>query len=140
MPNKILESEFSVDEVTFKVREVKNTEAETIALIEIEDEKVLFPSDLAYGKIHLYIAENHLVEWKNELTLLESKNYKSVFPGHGISDSPQVLVDTEKYLDKAVLALKTSKSFDEFESAMLKAYPDYGGKSLLKANGMFLKF
>ena len=36
--------------------------------------------------------------------------------------------------------LKTSKTFEEFEQKMLKNYPNHGGKTLLHANSMFLKF
>ena len=79
LPNKILEQNFSIDGVNFKVHEVKNTEANLIALIEIESEKILFASDLAYGKIHLYIAENHIDEWVNELNNLQQKNYEYVY-------------------------------------------------------------
>ena len=140
LPNKILESNFSIDGVNFKVNEVKNTEAGLIATIEIESEKILFSSDLAYGKIHLYIAENHLAEWINELKNLQKKNYQYVFAGHGAEFSPEVLEQTKNYLEKAQIELDNSKIFEEFEEKMLKAFPKYDGKTLLHANGMFLKF
>lgn len=140
LPNKILEPEFFIDGVNFKVREVKNTEATIMALIEIESEKLLLASDVAYNKIHLYIAEQHLDEWVAELKKLQAENFKYVLPGHGSSMSPEVLRQTEEYLEKAGVALKNSKTFDEFETAMLKNYPDYEGKTLLHANAMFLKF
>ena len=62
LPNKILENEFSIDGVDFKVIKVRNTEANLLALIEIESEKILFSSDLVCGKMHMYIAENHITE------------------------------------------------------------------------------
>ena len=138
--NKILEQNFSIDGVNFKVHELKNTEANLIALIEFESEKILFASDLAYGKIHLYIAENHIDEWVNELNNLQQKNYEYVFAGHGAENSPATLEQTKKYLETAAGEIKNSKTFEEFEEAMLKNYPDYDGKTLLHANGMFLKF
>lgn len=140
LPNKILEPEFSLDDVTFKVHEVKNTEAAFIALLEIESEKILFASDLAYGKMHLYIAENHIGEWIKALENLQSKNYAYVFAGHGAASSPDVLEQTKTYLKQAESELKRSKNFAEFEEKMLQIYPDYDGRTLLKANGMFLKF
>jgi len=140
LPNKILESNFSVDGVEFKVREVKNTEASLIATLEIDAEKILFASDLAYGKIHLYIAENHIDEWIKELKILRQKNYNYVFAGHGAENSPETLEQTEKYLECAAVEIRDSKTFEEFEQKMLTHYPDYAGKTLLHANGMFLKF
>ena len=140
LPNKILESNFSIDGVDFKVFEVKNTEANLIALIEIESEKILFASDLAYGKIHLYIAENHIDGWIKELKNLRQKNYKYVFAGHGAVNAPETLEQTEKYLECAIAEKQKSKTFEEFEQKMLKNYPNHDGKTLLHANGMFLKF
>ena len=43
-------------------------------------------------------------------------------------------------IETAAGEIKTGKTFEEFEEAMLKNYPDYDGKTLLHANGMFLKF
>ena len=140
LPNKILESNFSIDGVDFKVFEVKNTEANLIALIEIESEKILFASDLACGKIHLYIAENHIDGWIKELKNLRQKNYKYVFAGHGAVNAPETLEQTEKYLECANAEKQKSKTFEEFEQKMLKNYPNHDGKTLLHANGMFLKF
>ena len=140
LPNKILENNFSIDGVNFKVFESKNTEANLIALIEIENEKILFASDLVYGKIHLYIAENHIDEWIKELKNLQKKNYKFVFAGHGAVNASESLEKTEKYLECANAERKKSKTFEEFEKKMLKNYPNHDGKTLLHANGMFLKF
>ena len=140
LPNKILEKNFSIDGIDFKIIEVKNTEANLIALIEIERENILFASDIAYGKIHLYIAENHISEWIKELKNLRQKNYKYVFAGHGAENSPKILEQTEKYLECAEIEMKKSKTFEEFEQKMLKKFPDYDGKTLLHATGMFLKF
>lgn len=53
-PNKTLESEFSIEGVQFKILEVHNTEASIISLIEIESEKLLIASDVAYSNVHLY--------------------------------------------------------------------------------------
>lgn len=139
LPNKILESNFSVDGVEFKVREIKNTEASLIALIEIDAEKILFASDLAYGKIHLYIAENHIDAWRNELKNLRQKNYQYVFAGHGAENSHETLEQTEKYLECAAAEMKAAKTFEEFEQKMLEHYPDYAGKTLLHANEMFFE-
>ena len=140
LPNKILEKIFSIDGIDFKIIGVKNTEANLIALIEIESENILFASDIAYGKIHLYIAENHISEWIKELKNLRQKNYKYVFAGHGAENSPKILEQTEKYLECAEIEMKNSKTFEEFEQKILKKFPDYDGKTLLHANGMFLKF
>ena len=140
LPNKILEKNFSIDGIDFKIIEAKNTEANLIALIEIERENILFASDIAYGKIHLYIAENHISEWIKELKNLRQKNYKYVFAGHGAENSPKILEQTEKYLECAEIEMKNSKTFEEFEQKILKKFPDYDGKTLLHATGMFLKF
>ena len=140
LPNKILENKFSIDGIDFKVIEVKNTEANLLALIEIESEKILFSSDLVCGKMHLYIAENHITEWIKELKNLKQKNYKYIFAGHGAVNSPDALEESIKYLECADAEMKKSKSFEEFEQKMLKNYPNHGAKSLLHANGMFLKF
>ena len=127
LPNKILENKFSIDGVDFKVIEVKNTEANLLALIEIESEKILFSSDLVCGKMHLYIAENHIAEWKKELKNLRQKNYKYIFAGHGAANSTEALDQTEKYLECAETEIKNSKTFEEFEQKMLKNYPNHGG-------------
>ena len=140
LPNKILEPAFSVDGVKFKVQTVKNTEAAIIALIEIDAEKILFASDLAYSKIHLYIAEKHIAEWLAELNALQNKNYKYIFPGHGAGNSPEILAENINYLQKAQTALTTCKSFAEFEQKMLQYFPTYEGLTLLKANSFFLTF
>ena len=50
LPNKILDNKFSIDDVNFKVIEVKNTEANLLALIEIKSENILFSSDLSVEK------------------------------------------------------------------------------------------
>ena len=140
LPNKILENIFSIDGVDFKVIEVKNTEANLLALIEIEKENILFSSDLICGKMHLYIAENHIDEWIKELKNIRQKNYKFIFAGHGAVNSPEALDQTEKYLECANAEMKKCKTFEEFEQKMIKNYPNHCGKTLLHANGMFLKF
>ena len=140
LPNKILENIFSIDGVDFKVIEVKNTEANLLALIEIEKENILFSSDLVCGKMHLYIAENHIDEWIKELKNIRQKNYKFIFAGHGAVNSPEALDQTEKYLEFANAEMKKCKTFEEFEQKMIKNYPNHCGKTLLHANGMFLKF
>lgn len=40
----------------------------------------------------------------------------------------------------ANVEMKKCKTFEEFEQKMIKNYPNHGGKTLLHANGMFLKF
>ena len=50
LPNKILENKFSIDGVDFKVIEVKNTEANILAMIEIESEKYYFLLTLSVEK------------------------------------------------------------------------------------------
>ena len=106
LPNKILENKLSIDGVDFNVIEVRNTEANLLALIEIESEKILFSSDLVCGKMHLYIAENHISEWLTELKNIRQKNYKYIFAGHGAVNSPEALDDTEKYLEYADAEMK----------------------------------
>ena len=88
----------------------------------------------------MYIAENHISEWIKELNNLRQKNYKYIFAGHGAVNSPEALEQTQKYLECAEAELKSSKTFEEFEQKMLKNYPNHGGKTLLYAIGMFLKF
>ena len=50
LPNKILENKFSIDGVEFIVTEVRNTEANLLALIEIESEKFYFLLTLSVEK------------------------------------------------------------------------------------------
>ena len=71
---------------------------------------------------------------------IRQKNYKYIFAGHGAVNSKEALDQTEKYLECAETEIKNSKTFEEFEQKMLKNYPNHCGKTLLHANGMFLKF
>ena len=70
----------------------------------------------------------------------KEKNYKFIFAGHGAVNSPEALDQTEKYLECANAEMKNCKTFEEFEQKMIKNYPNHDGKTLLHANGMFLKF
>ena len=94
-------------------------------MIEIEKENILFSSDLVCGKMHLYIAENHIDEWIKELKNIRQKNYKFIFAGHGAVNSPEALEQTEKYLECANAEMKKCKTFEEFEQKMIKNYPNY---------------
>lgn len=63
VPDRVIEPGIEViDGVRVEFREVDNTEAATLLIIVVPEERLILAQDLVYNHLHLFIAEGHLDE------------------------------------------------------------------------------
>ena len=85
----------------------------------------LITGDLAYAKVHLWLAENRPQGWRGILDRLERLQPVTVYPGHGAPGSAALLAENRDYID-AFLAATAPPATKEQAIADLKAkYADY---------------
>lgn len=92
----------------------------------------VFPSDLVYNKVHLWLAGGvdaaGIKNWRaalDRLKRLYGPLHAKVYPGHGRPADTSVFDADEKYMDDLLAIVKSAKTEDDAKKSMMKMYPDW---------------
>jgi glyoxylase-like metal-dependent hydrolase (beta-lactamase superfamily II) len=127
------------------VTDFPQTEAAHETVLFSKERNALFASDLAYNKVHLWLAggvtEKSARDWQAALDRLE-KTYRTarVYPGHGAATDARVFAKDKEYIDDLFAAVKAAKTEDEAKARMLEKYPDWGGADFLLTRSVQTQF
>ena len=140
IPNLILEEgDFEVDNITFRVSKVADTESSYITTIELVEQNIIITQDIAYNDVHLFIAQQEFENWKNVLTSLNSRNWNLVLPGHGLPTNNEVFTRMINYLNLAQETLDKVDTFSQYKNTIMTNFPEYKGEILIDLNEQFLE-
>ncbi|WP_395638565.1 MBL fold metallo-hydrolase [Pseudolysinimonas sp.] len=127
-----------IDGVRFVFTSISDTEAGTILVISLPDEGIVFAQDLVYNNLHLYIAEHHLDSWRSQVQYLKAQGFGTVLPGHGAPGGSELYDFVLAYLDVATPALASATDGDQLKKALISAFPEAGGTSLLDIQNRYI--
>ncbi len=123
--------EETIGNVKFIFEKSLNNEAAVSLVIKLPELGVYIAQDIVYNKIHLFI-EGNTKGWETSLNkIINEKRYKTILAGHGKEGGIALLNENLKYLAFVNETIMKSKNKEEFKSAILKKYPEYGGEQLL---------
>lgn len=123
--------------VEFRFRQVMNTEAPEITVVEIPAAGAVIVQDLVYNKVHAVVSRQ-LGEWISTIKTLERDAAKSplILAGHGEPASPADLPGFVRYLEtvKPMVDENVGKEGEikRIVDEMQKAFPDYRMAPLLQ--------
>jgi hypothetical protein len=108
------------------------TEAAHETVLFSKELNAIFASDLAYNKVHLWLAggvnAESIKNWQAELTRLKHiygpLNAK-VYPGHGKPTDAGVFDADKRYMNDLLSIVKGAKTEDEAKKEMMNKYPDW---------------
>jgi glyoxylase-like metal-dependent hydrolase (beta-lactamase superfamily II) len=108
------------------------TEAAHETVLFSKELNAVFASDLAYNKVHLWLAGGVDAEavknWQAELTRLKQiygPLKSKVYPGHGKPTDASVFDADKKYLNDFLAIVKGARTEAEAKNEMMKKYPDW---------------
>jgi glyoxylase-like metal-dependent hydrolase (beta-lactamase superfamily II) len=114
------------------------TEAAHETVLFSKELNAVFASDLAYNKVHLWLAGGVNAEgiknWQTELSRLKkrfSPLKAKVYPGHGPPTGVSVFDVDRKYMNDLLAIVKSAKTEDEAKKPMMKKYPDWQGADFI---------
>lgn len=104
-------------------------------IIYIPSLEMLFVGDLASNGTHMWLGENNMDKWLEQLRSIHSIGpISSVYPGHGPVGTVDILCKAERYLLNFKMVVNESNSFDEAVKKMKELYPDYKMTEILEGS------
>jgi glyoxylase-like metal-dependent hydrolase (beta-lactamase superfamily II) len=91
----------------------------------------LITGDLAYAKVHLWLAENRPEGWQQILERLERLQPVTVYPGHGAAGSAALLAENRDYIDAFLAATAPPATKEQAIAGLKEKYTDYALPVLL---------
>ncbi len=131
---EILDGPFTIDGVEYVATEYLDAEDTSQMVVEMVGRDAVFSGDLVYNGVHAFLTED-LENWISIIDELAADEPALVFPGHGPVGDATAYADTRAYLETAIEVLPTVSTVDEFEVAMLEAYPDRLGAFFIRFYG-----
>jgi glyoxylase-like metal-dependent hydrolase (beta-lactamase superfamily II) len=122
------------------------TEAAHETLLFSKDLSAIFPSDLVYNGVHLWLrgVDSEAVQnWKNELQALKIKYGDSgiqVYPGHGAITNSDAFDTDLKYLNDFFSIIHESKTQNQAMTEMMAKYPNWENSDFILKNSIQFQF
>jgi glyoxylase-like metal-dependent hydrolase (beta-lactamase superfamily II) len=95
-------------------------------LVWIPGSRALVTGDLAYGKVHLWLAENRPEGWREIIERLEQLQPVTVYPGHGAAGGVALLAENRAYIEAFVAATAPPATREQAIADLKARYADYG--------------
>jgi len=137
-PTERLESGCSVTiaSLEFVLEDVGPGECENMSVIWLPGERILFPGDLIYNRVHPWLAEGRSTAWLTQITLALEKfrNALRVFPGHGDETSLAGFNATAAYIKRFQELVRTTPANADVAGRMKAEYPGMTLETLLDPN------
>jgi glyoxylase-like metal-dependent hydrolase (beta-lactamase superfamily II) len=139
LPNKILQSGdiIAIDGVTYSFEDIGPGEAGDMMLIYLPERQLLFTGDVVNNRMHPALIEGRSSDWIKQLEYI-GQNYSDarvLFPGHGQSGSPKVLLDEQlEYINtfKSLVVQQlqlagniTDEGRTKIKTELQRLYPNY---------------
>ncbi len=123
----ILENKsFKHEDTTVIFKTFRNGESIENTIIYIPSHETLFVGDLASNGVHMWLGENNIDNWLEQLKTIRSIGpITSVYPGHGPVGTAEILERAEEYLMNFKESANNSETIDDAINKMKELYPDY---------------
>ena len=126
---------FKHEEVDIVYRIFRDGESVENTVIYIPSHKTLFVGDLASNGVHMWLGENKMDKWLEQLRTIRSIGpISSVYPGHGPVGNADILERAEEYLLNFKESVNNSETIDDAIKKMKKLYPDYEMPEILEGS------
>ncbi len=115
-----------IDEVTFDLSLVVDSEADYNTIINFTGNNTVFVNDVVYDKIHLFLGNNNVENWIEALNNLILNYPENKFlSGHDGLAEFSMANDNIVYLQFVLTALETATDLDDFRQKLLDQYPEW---------------
>jgi glyoxylase-like metal-dependent hydrolase (beta-lactamase superfamily II) len=126
---------FKYEDISLTFRIFRNGESVENTVIYIPSSKTLFIGDLASNNVHMWIGENNIDKWLEQLRSIRSiGSISSVYPGHGLVGTADILERAEEYLLNFKESVNNSETINDAVKKMKKLYPDYEMPEILEGS------
>jgi glyoxylase-like metal-dependent hydrolase (beta-lactamase superfamily II) len=126
-------------DITFKT--FKNGESLENTVVYIPSSQTLFVGDLASNGVHMWVGENNVENWLDQLRQVSSIGpISTVYPGHGAVGGPELLEQARKYLSHFAETVNSAENIDEAITKMKALYPDYQMPEILEGSVRSIMF
>jgi glyoxylase-like metal-dependent hydrolase (beta-lactamase superfamily II) len=123
------------EDVDIIYRIFRDGESVENTIIYIPSNQTLFTGDLASNGVHMWLGENNMDKWLEQLRAIRSiGSISSVYPGHGPVGTADILERAEKYLLNFKESVNNSETIDDAIEKMKKLYPDYEMPEILEGS------
>ncbi len=115
-----------LDNQAIEIMKIGKGESETSSALYIASLKALFTGDMAYGNVHLWLAENRPSEWISNLSeMKKSLNIEKVYTGHGTNGTAEILDVNARYIQDFMQATELPTTAEKAKAKMLSKYGKY---------------
>jgi glyoxylase-like metal-dependent hydrolase (beta-lactamase superfamily II) len=119
-----------VDGVPFVFEAVSGGEAADELLIKLPAQGVLVAQDLVYNDVHLYLGNNDVIGWQQNVDALAAESgYDTILAGHGLPTGPEVYEEVHRYLADARELL--GEDGEAYKKAIVDRYPSHVGPFII---------
>ncbi len=125
-PDTLTVKEFDLDGEKIQLHTLTNGEAEASTVLYIPTLKAVITGDLAYNKVHLWLAENRPDGWLTNLSEIQKLGaIQKVYPGHGSDGDQKLLKQNEAYINEFVKVTAKPATKEAATAELKKHYPKY---------------
>ncbi|UKZ47985.1 hypothetical protein TrVGV298_002221 [Trichoderma virens] len=143
----VLESDcFTVDGHEFRAVEVVGGDTASSTVLHVPSLDLVVAGDVVYGGCYQFLAENTTPQlrqnWINAIDQVAKLHPKVVVPSHRLSTDGfglQHLKDSQEYIRTWSKLNAATKTWEELEAAILKAYPKRIGNFILRLSTLVTK-
>ncbi len=128
----IAEGAETIDGVRFEFQVIRDATSPEQLVIRIPSARLVFTSDIANNRGHLYVGRRNFDSWIGALNSLKAvSGYDLILPGHLPPGGTELWDLNREYLDFAREALTLSVSWTDYRTRMTGKFPTYRATPLL---------
>ncbi len=122
--NELIMGSLSVDGVTYDISSIRGGEHSPMAIVRLNESKVIAVGDTAMHGVHLFLA-SAFEPWTDALRGLASEQgFDTVLTGHGGFGSRDTLDENIRYLEKASELMNKGVDAQQFKTSLVEAFPN----------------
>ena len=126
---------FKHEDVDITYRIFRDGESVENTVIYIPSNQTLFAGDLASNGVHMWLGENNIDKWLEQLKTIRSiGSISSVYPGHGPVGTVDILERAEEYLLNFKETVNNYETIEDAIKKMKTLYPDYEMPEILEGS------
>lgn len=115
-----------VENETIELVKLGKGESETATVLYVPSKKALLTGDMAYGNVHLWLAEDRPNEWLANLRdIKKTLNIEKVYSGHGQNGSRELLEVNAGYIRDFIQATEKPTTVEAAKAKMVERYKGY---------------
>ena len=114
-----------IDGIRYEFEIFKDVESEEALVIKLPAYGVMGIGDFIYNDYHMVMNPN-IPNWLEQMEQLKAQSeYQLLLSGHGVPTGTAVYAEVTDYLETALSFYNEIDDPDEFQAAMIEAYPDH---------------